>query len=370
MYLNKNKKIIIGMSGGVDSSVAALLLKKQKYQVEAVFMKNWEEDDNEIYCQSKKDLLDAEQVCNKLGIILHKVNFSAEYWEKVFQYFLSEYKSGRTPNPDIICNKEIKFRIFRDFAFEDLGADFIATGHYVRLLEMNNQKFLLRGIDITKDQSYFLHILRQEQLQRTIFPLGDMTKVIVRNIAKEAELITAEKKDSTGICFIGKKKFLNFLKLYLPEQPGNIINTNGNIIGQHVGIMFYTIGQRKGLGIGSIKNSNSNEPWYVVDKNIENNLLIVAQGHKNPKLMSTSLIATHFHWINNSKPPSNKKIFCTVKTRHHQDDIPCIIMPPHNRNSILVKFMTPVAAITPGQSAVFYWGDLCLGGCVIKKSLN
>lgn len=366
MSLNKNKRVIIAMSGGVDSSVAALLLKNQ-FQVEGLFMKNWEEDDNESYCQSIQDLADAQAVCDQLDIKLHKINFSAEYWDNVFQYFLEEYKIGRTPNPDILCNKKIKFDIFMDFCLQDLKADFIATGHYVRKSNINDQNRLLRAIDKNKDQSYFLYTLNQKQLKNTIFPLGKLTKTEVRRIANQYNLITSKKKDSTGICFIGKRKFRNFLNRYLPNKPGNIVTINGNIIGRHQGIMYHTIGQRKGLGIGGIKNS-INAPWYVVNKDLKKNLLIVAQGYDNPHLMSKGMIVDQLHWYDLKS--LNKEIYCTVKTRYRQTDIPCIITPKKDLTKITVKLIIPITAVTPGQSAVFYHGDICLGGGIIEKSFT
>lgn len=364
MYFKK--KVIIGMSGGVDSSVAALILKK-KYQVEGLFMKNWEEDDNEYYCQSSQDLSDAQEVCDKLDIKLHTINFSAEYWDNVFQYFLEEYQKGFTPNPDVLCNKKIKFDLFMDFSLEDLDADFIATGHYVRKLNLNHHNRLLRAIDKNKDQSYFLYTLSDKQLKNSIFPLGELTKKEVRRIANQYNLITSNKKDSTGICFIGKRKFRDFIVRYLPNKPGSIVNTNGNIIGQHQGLMYHTIGQRKGLGIGGIRNGTS-APWYVVDKDIKQNTLIVAQGYNNPYLMSKEMIVDQLHWYNLKL--LTKEIFCTVKTRYRQTDIPCIIIPTKDLTRITVKFMIPISSVTPGQSAVFYHGDICLGGGIIKKKFT
>ncbi|WWO98024.1 MAG: tRNA 2-thiouridine(34) synthase MnmA [Candidatus Dasytiphilus stammeri] len=366
MFMNhqtKKKKVIIGMSGGVDSSVAALLLQQHQYQVEGLFMKNWEEDDFG-QCQAAKDLADAQKVCNQLGIPLHKVNFSAEYWDNVFSNFLDEYQSGRTPNPDILCNKKIKFKIFMEFATEELGANFIATGHYVRQLALKGQRQLLRGIDRNKDQSYFLYTLNQKQLRHSLFPIGGLTKNVVRGIANKYGLVTAKKKDSMGICFIGKKNFRNFISKYLPALPGNIITTDGQVIGKHQGLIYYTIGQRKGLMIGGTKQGN-NEPWYVIDKKIQQNLLIVAQGKNHPHLMSVGLIAHQFHWLN--RYPLNSKIFCSVKIRYRQVDVPCLLIPHDDKKIITAEFLKPIAAITPGQSAVFYWGEICLGGGIIEK---
>ncbi|WWO95228.1 MAG: tRNA 2-thiouridine(34) synthase MnmA [Candidatus Dasytiphilus stammeri] len=369
MSLKKNKKVIIAMSGGVDSSVAALLLKNKYQVVEGLFMKNWEEDDNESYCHSLQDLADAQAVCDKLNITLHKINFSAEYWDNVFQYVLEEYQKGRTPNPDVLCNEKIKFNLFMNFCLEDLNADLIATGHYVRKLNINGQNRLLRAIDKNKDQSYFLYTLNQKQLQKSIFPIGEFTKPEVRRIANQYNLITFNKKDSTGICFIGKKNFRKFLVRYLPNQPGNIVSTDGKIIGKHQGLMYHTIGQRKGLGIGGIKNKTNNAPWYVVNKNIIKNTLIVAQGHNNLDLMSKGMIVNQLHWWNIQS--LYQELFCTVKTRYRQTDVPCIITPQKNNlTRISVKFMIPISAITPGQSAVFYHGDFCLGGGIIEKSFT
>ncbi|WWO96892.1 MAG: tRNA 2-thiouridine(34) synthase MnmA [Candidatus Dasytiphilus stammeri] len=362
----KNKKVIIGMSGGVDSSVVAFLLKKQQYHVEGVFMKNWEEDDKDNYCHAAQDLADAQAVCDKLNISLHKINFSTEYWDNVFQNFLEDYKSGRTPNPDILCNKEIKFNTFMNFAIEDLGADFIATGHYVRKKKVNGHKYILRGVDQTKDQSYFLYTLTSQQLKYTIFPLGSLTKNTVRKIALQNNLVTANKKDSTGICFIGKKNFRNFLRYYLPDNPGDIFTFDGKKIGHHKGIMFHTIGQRKGLGIGGIKDGTQ-DPWYVVDKDVKNNILIVAQGRFHSQLMSTGMICESVHFVNKNK--LNKIIRCTVKTRYRQPDIPCTLIWNKDRTTIKVIFDNRISAITPGQSAVFYTGDICLGGGIIKNRL-
>lgn len=367
---NNIKKVIIGMSGGVDSSVSAYLLQRQGYQVEGLFMKNWEEDDNNEYCLAAEDLADAQAVCDKLGIPLHTVNFAAEYWDNVFTHFLSEYKAGRTPNPDILCNKEIKFKAFLEFADEVLGADFIAMGHYVRRTfsaDSNETNQLLRGVDANKDQSYFLYTLSHQQLDRCLFPIGDLQKPEVRRIALQQDLITAKKKDSTGICFIGERRFTDFLSQYLPAQPGIIETIDGDEIGQHQGLMFHTFGQRKGLHIGGQKGGNGLEdPWYVVDKDLERNRLIVAQGHDNPRLFSDGLIAAQLHWID--RQVITEPLKCTVKTRYRQQDISCTITPIDD-NQIKVIFDQPQAAVTPGQSAVFYSGDVCLGGGIIEQRI-
>ena len=342
------------LSGGVDSSVSAWLLQQQGYQVEGLFMKNWEEDDGEEYCTAAADLADAQAVCDKLGIELHTVNFAAEYWDNVFELFLAEYKAGRTPNPDILCNKEIKFKAFLEFAAEDLGADYIATGHYVRRADVDGKSRLLRGLDSNKDQSYFLYTLSHEQIAQSLFPVGELEKPQVRKIAEDLGLVTAKKKDSTGICFIGERKFREFLGRYLPAQPGKIITVDGDEIGEHQGLMYHTLGQRKGLGIGGTKEGTE-EPWYVVDKDVENNILVVAQGHEHPRLMSVGLIAQQLHWVD--REPFTGTMRCTVKTRYRQTDIPCTVKALDD-DRIEVIFDEPVAAVTPGQSAVFYNGEV------------
>ncbi|MBK0035715.1 tRNA 2-thiouridine(34) synthase MnmA [Erwinia sp. S43] len=362
---NSQKKVIVGMSGGVDSSVSAWLLQQQGYQVEGLFMKNWEEDDGEEYCTAADDLADAQAVCDKLGIYLHTVNFAAEYWDNVFEHFLAEYKAGRTPNPDILCNKEIKFKAFLEFAAEDLGADYIATGHYVRRADVDGKSRLLRGLDGNKDQSYFLYTLGTDQIAQSLFPVGELEKPEVRRIAEQLELITAKKKDSTGICFIGERKFTEFLARYLPAQPGPIVTVAGDTVGQHQGLMYHTLGQRKGLGIGGTKD-HSEQPWYVVDKDVANNVLIVAQGHDHPRLMSVGLIAQQLHWVD--REVLRAPLRCVVKTRYRQEDIPCTITPIDDER-IEVRFDEPVAAVTPGQSAVFYLDEVCLGGGIIEQRL-
>ena len=363
---NAAKKVICGMSGGVDSSVSAFILQQQGYQVEGLFMKNWEEDDDTDYCTAAADLADAQAVCDKLGIKLHKINFAAEYWDNVFEHFLSEYKAGRTPNPDILCNKEIKFKAFLEYAAEDLGANYIATGHYVRRRGTDDNAQLLRGLDANKDQSYFLYTLSSKQVGQSLFPVGDIEKPIVRAIAEDLGLITAKKKDSTGICFIGERKFKDFLSRYLPAQPGNIRTVEGDIIGRHDGLMYHTLGQRKGLGIGGVKGA-SEEAWYVVEKDLVNNELIVAQGHDHSALLSTGLIAQQLHWVD--RQPIREPLRCTVKTRYRQTDVPCTIEPIDDE-SIKVIFDEPQIAVTPGQSAVFYLDEVCLGGGIIEQQLK
>lgn len=363
---NAKKKVIIGMSGGVDSSVSAFILQQQGYQVEGLFMKNWEEDDDTDYCTAAADLADAQAVADRIGMKLHKINFAAEYWDNVFEHFLNEYKAGRTPNPDILCNKEIKFKAFLEYAAEDLGADYIATGHYVRRRGNDKNAQLLRGLDANKDQSYFLYTLSKKQVGQSLFPVGDIEKPIVRAIAEDLGLATAKKKDSTGICFIGERKFKDFLARYLPAQPGDIKTVDGKIIGCHDGLMYHTLGQRKGLGIGGVKGL-SEDPFYVVEKDLINNVLIVAQGHDNSALLSTGLIATQLHWVD--REPIRENVRCTVKTRYRQTDIACEIQ-PINDDTIRVIFDEPQIAVTPGQSAVFYQGEVCLGGGVIEEQLK
>ena len=363
---NATKKVICGMSGGVDSSVSAFILQQQGYQVEGLFMKNWEEDDDTDYCTAAADLADAQAVCDKLGIKLHKINFAAEYWDNVFEHFLSEYKAGRTPNPDILCNKEIKFKAFLEYAAEDLGANYIATGHYVRRRGADDKAQLLRGLDANKDQSYFLYTLSSKQVGQSLFPVGDIEKPIVRAIAEDLGLVTAKKKDSTGICFIGERKFKDFLARYLPAQPGNIRTVEGDIIGRHDGLMYHTLGQRKGLGIGGVKGA-SEEAWYVVEKDLVNNELIVAQGHDHSALLSTGLIAQQLHWVD--RQPIREPLRCTVKARYRQTDVPCTIEPIDDE-SIKVIFDEPQIAVTPGQSAVFYLDEVCLGGGIIEQQLK
>ena len=364
-----DSKIIVGMSGGVDSSVSALLLAQQGYQVEGLFMKNWDEDDGSEYCTAKADLEDARQVCDKLGIKLHTANFAAEYWDEVFESFLAEYRAGRTPNPDILCNREIKFKVFLEYA-ELMGADFIATGHYARtsrrITEPGEASVLLRGKDNNKDQSYFLYAVSEQAFAKTLFPIGELDKPKVREIAERHDLITHDKKDSTGICFIGERRFKDFLEQYIPAQRGDIITPEGEIIGQHQGSMFYTLGQREGLGIGGVQN-RPDAPWYVVAKDVINNVLTVVQGNEHPLLFTSMLSAGQLHWINGR--PDQASFRCTAKTRYRQIDQSCQVTLTQN-NTCQVHFADAQRSVTPGQSVVFYADDTCLGGGIITKSWN
>ncbi|RMH46236.1 MAG: tRNA 2-thiouridine(34) synthase MnmA [Gammaproteobacteria bacterium] len=358
------KKVIVGMSGGVDSSVSAWLLKQQGYQVEGLFMKNWEEDDTEDYCSATQDLADAQAVCDRIGIPLRTVNFAAEYWDRVFEYFLAEYRAGRTPNPDVMCNKEIKFKAFLDYA-RLLGADYIATGHYAQTGLDNGKTTLIRGSDLNKDQTYFLYMVGHQQLAQTLFPVGHLNKTEVRKIAEAQGLITAHKKDSTGICFIGERRFSEFLARYLPAQPGEIIDDKGRVLGTHQGLMFHTIGQRRGLGIGGRADAEESA-WYVIGKDLENNRLIVGQGHDHPALLSYQLEASQAHWVA-GEPPA-EAFRATAKVRYRQKDTPCLVRVRDEQ--LIVDFDEPQWAVTPGQSVVFYQGDRCLGGGIIERSLG
>lgn len=351
-------KVVMGMSGGVDSSVAALLLKEQGYEVIGIFMKNWDEKDDEGYCTTEEDYEDVRRVCSKIDIPYYTVNFVKEYWDRVFTYFLDEYKKGRTPNPDVMCNKEIKFKAFLDYALK-LGAEYIATGHYAQVEYRSGEYQLLRGVDGNKDQSYFLCALNQYQLSKTIFPLGHLEKSEVRDIARKAELPTAYKKDSTGICFIGERDFDDFLDKYLPAKPGEIKNLEGKQLGKHNGLMHYTMGQRKGLGIGG---TGTGEPWFVASKDLEKNILYVVQGSEHPALFSKGLIADDVNWISTNNPPES--FDCTAKFRYRQPDQKVTVY-PKEANKCKVIFHEPQKAISVGQAVVFYNDEVCLGGGII-----
>jgi tRNA-uridine 2-sulfurtransferase len=355
-------RVIVGMSGGVDSSVSALLLKQQGYEVEGLFMKNWDEDDGTEYCTAKADLADAQLVCDRIGIKLHTANFAAEYWDNVFEHFLEEYKAGRTPNPDILCNREIKFKVFMEYA-RVLGGEFIATGHYVRRADRDGHTYLLKGLDPNKDQSYFLHAVGEAEFTKSLFPVGELEKPEVRRIAEQHDLITHNKKDSTGICFIGERRFKDFLQQYLPAQPGEIQTPDGKVLGEHMGLMYHTLGQRQGLGIGGVKGANE-EPWFVAQKDLDRNVLIVVQGTNHPLLFTNQLTAGQIHWIN-GEPATEFR--CTAKTRYRQADQACSVTCLDNQQ-VLVKFDQPQRAVTPGQSVVFYQNDICLGGAVIETT--
>ncbi len=355
------KRVILGLSGGVDSAVCAVLLKEAGADVHALHMTNWEDDDG--YCTAAKDLQDARNLCEQLGIPLHHANFSAEYKDRVFAYFLDEYRSGRTPNPDVLCNREIKFGSFRDYA-KRLGGDLLATGHYARTSMIDGQAALLKGKDSNKDQSYFLHAVSEDALRETVFPLGSLEKSDVRRIAKDHGLVVHAKKDSTGICFIGERPFREFLQTYLPGQPGRMETPDGVEVGEHVGLMYYTLGQRQGLGIGG-RDDSSDEPWYVVAKDLERNRLIVAQG-EHALLFSSALIASDPSWIN-GQPDLPRR--ASAKVRYRQNDQACEILARED-GSLEVRFDEPQRAVTPGQFVVFYDGDRCLGGATIDRTVE
>jgi tRNA-specific 2-thiouridylase len=354
-------RVIIGMSGGVDSSVAAYLLKEAGYEVIGIFMKNWDDTDESGYCTATEDYQDVVAVCNQIGIPYYSVNFEKEYWEKVFTYFLEEYKAGRTPNPDVMCNKEIKFKAFLDHALS-LGADYLATGHYAQVADREGKSVLLRGVDENKDQTYFLHQLSQDQLSRVMFPIGHLPKKEVRRIAQEAGLATAKKKDSTGICFIGERNFKEFLSEFLPAQPGEMRTPAGELKGKHDGLMYYTLGQRQGLGIGG-----SGEPWFVVGKDVRHNVLLVDQGFENPYLYTDRLFASKVSWISGQAPAQT--FTCTAKFRYRQPD-QTVTVNVQAENRIEVIFDRPQRAITPGQSVVLYQDKVCLGGGTIDKAVK
>ena len=357
------KRVVLGMSGGVDSSVAAWLLKQQGYEVIGLFMKNWEDDDDDEYCSTRQDWIDAASVADVVGVDIEAVNFATEYKDRVFAEFLREYEAGRTPNPDVLCNAEIKFKAFLDHAMS-LGADLIATGHYARVREVNGRFELLKAVDAAKDQSYFLHRLNQSQLSRTLFPLGELHKTEIRRIADELGLPNAKKKDSTGICFIGERPFREFLNRYLSFRPGPMMTPDGEVVGEHVGLSFYTLGQRKGIGLGGSRKHGGDghhEAWYVARKDVAANVLYVVQGHDHPWLLSDSLAADQVSWVA-GQPPADGPL--SAKTRYRQPDMPC----QHNTlpgGGFSLSFAQAQWAVTPGQSAVLYDGEVCLGGGII-----
>ncbi len=356
------ERVVVGMSGGVDSSVAALLLKRNGYDVVGLYMKNWEDDDDDEYCSTRQDLIDAAAAADVIGVDLEAVNFAVEYKDRVFADFLREYSAGRTPNPDVLCNAEIKFKAFLDHAIR-LGAARIATGHYAQLREADGKFELLRAADASKDQSYFLHRLNQQQLARVMFPVGHLSKTEVRKIALEAGLPNHAKKDSTGICFIGERPFREFLSRYLPKKPGPIVTPEGKTVGEHIGLAFYTIGQRKGIGLGGKKGS-SGDAWYVAQKDIARNALTVVQGHDHPLLMKESLAALDASWVAGEAPPSLSQH--SAKTRYRQADSGCTLLRAGN-GEIAVDFDQPQWAVTPGQSVVLYDAEVCLGGGIISS---
>jgi len=360
---SSKKKVIVGMSGGVDSSVAALLCLESGYEVEGLFMKNWDEDDGSEYCTAKEDLEDASSVCKTLGIKLNQANFSSEYWDGVFKNFLEEYRAGRTPNPDILCNREIKFKVFAEYA-KILGAQTISTGHYARVQKTNGKTGLFKAIDKEKDQSYFLQSVSQAQFKDVVFPLGELKKKEVREIARKNRFVTQSKKDSTGICFIGERRLKDFLSKYLPAQPGEIVDQKGTILGEHQGLMFHTLGQRQGLKIGGKKGSEE-KPWYVVRKSVVNNQIVVAQGNDNPALFCSAAHLESMHWIS-EKPELPKQL--AVKLRYRQEDQDCTLEMAEDR--FLVKFESAQRAVTPGQWACFYFGEQCLGGGIVASTIQ
>jgi tRNA-uridine 2-sulfurtransferase len=365
--MSRKPRVVVGLSGGVDSAVSAHLLKQQGWEVVAIFMKNWEDDDDDEYCSSRQDFLDAASVADVLGIEIEHVNFAAEYRDRVFAEFLREYQAGRTPNPDVLCNAEIKFKSFLDHAMR-LGAEKIATGHYARVRELDGGFDLLKGLDETKDQSYFLHRLNQAQLSRTLFPVGELRKTEVRRIAHELRLPNARKKDSTGICFIGERPFREFLNRYISKEPGPIKDERGRVIGEHQGLSFYTLGQRQGLGIGGIRargaqrGGGEHAPWFVARKDLEHNTLWVVQGHDHPWLQSLALDADEASWIAGDAPAAGAY---ASKTRYRQADAACTLAPGAN-GQFHLDFPQAQWAVTPGQSAVLYDGEVCLGGGMIS----
>ena len=350
-------RIVVGMSGGVDSSVAALLLKEQGFDVLGLFMKNWEDDDTEEFCTSREDLVDAVSAADRIGVDIEAVNFSAEYKDRVFQNFLREHQAGRTPNPDVLCNAEIKFKAFLDHALS-LGAERIATGHYARIRQTDGRFELLKAVDQSKDQSYFLYRLNQTQLSRSLFPLGELNKTAVRRIARQFGLANHDKKDSTGICFIGERPFRQFLSRYLPREPGDIETPDGRFVARHEGLMYYTIGQRRGLGIGG-----EGDAWYVTGKDLQRNVLFVVQGRDHPALLKPDLVAGQLNWMSGDAPALEETY--GAKTRYRQPDAQCQITTVDSEECT-VLFDAPQWAVTPGQSFVAYQGEVCLGGGIIQ----
>ena len=353
-------RIVVGLSGGVDSALSALLLKEQGWDVIGVFMRNWEENDENGVCTAEEDWQDVRRVCEDIGIPYYAVNFAREYWDRVFSYFLAEYRRGRTPNPDVLCNREIKFRAFLDFALS-LGAERMATGHFVRT---DDEGRLLKGVDPGKDQSYFLYMLKAEQLKRAVFPVGGMTKAEVRRMAEERGLPVSRKKDSTGVCFIGERRFKTFLQTYLPAQPGDMVTPEGEVVGRHDGLMYYTLGQRRGLGIGGRGDGRS---WFVVGKDLPHNRLLVVQGEDHPLLWSTECLCEDVTWVRSNPIPPGGSLRCACRYRYRQGDQPVeASLTPDGR--LRITALTPQRAVTPGQSAVLYLGDECLGGGVVSGS--
>lgn len=367
------QRVVVGLSGGVDSAVSAWLLKRAGHEVVGIFMKNWEDDDDSEYCSSRQDFLDAASVADVIGIEMEHVNFAAEYKDRVFAEFLHEYQNGRTPNPDILCNAEIKFKAFLDHAMR-LGAEKIATGHYARVRQNQNAGLfeLLKGLDPSKDQSYFLHRLNQAQLSKTLFPVGELHKTQVRQIAADLKLPNAKKKDSTGICFIGERPFREFLSRYISHAPGPIVDERGREVGRHVGLSFYTLGQRSGLGIGGVRDKGAargggdHAPWFVAKKDLKNNVLHVVQGHDHPSLLSKQLTADNPSWVSGSSPEHGTTL--SAKTRYRQSDAPTHFMQHGHGGAFTLDFQSPQWAVTPGQSAVIYDGEVCLGGGIIHSA--
>jgi tRNA-specific 2-thiouridylase len=356
---NSDTRVVVGMSGGVDSSVTALVMKELGYEVIGIFMKNWDDTDEFGVCTAEQDAEDVRRVCDQIGIPFYTVNFEREYYDKVFAYFLDEYRKGRTPNPDVMCNREIKFGEFLARVM-DLGADYVATGHYAKLVTVDGKLELQRGNDRNKDQTYFLMALNQQQLAKAMFPIGSMPKPLVREIAAAADLATAKKKDSTGVCFIGERNFKEFLSQYLPAKAGNMETVEGEVKGRHDGLMYYTLGQRQGLGIGG---AGSGEPWFVAGKDLDRNVLVVVQGEKHPALYSTGLVATDVSWVAGA-PLADGSFHCTAKFRYRQPD-QGVTVTPQADGTLRVVFDEPQKAITPGQAVVFYDGEACLGGGTI-----